>query len=139
MARLQAVKESIHAVREDRASLPSEAVTSYVLMRAAPLYASQLRGVGRFVPPLFNLAVSNTPGAEKPLYFNGARLEAVYPMSPLMQFTALSIDCVSYAGTLNIGFTGARDTLPHLQRMAVYLGKAVADLEELLAEKEEAQ
>ena len=88
------------------------------------------------MPPLFNLAVSNTPGADRPLYFNGARLEAVYPMSQLMQFSALSIDCVSYAGTFNIGFTGARDTLPHLQRMAVYFGKAVDDLEELVAEQE---
>ena len=136
LARLAAVKASVKEVREDRASLPEDAVTSYVMLRAAPVFASQLGGLGRFVPPLFNLAVSNTPGADKPLYFNGARLEAVYPMSQLMQFSALSIDCVSYAGTFNIGFTGARDTLPHLQRMAVYFGKAVDDLEELVAEQE---
>ena len=123
-------------VREDRASLPDEAVTSYVLLRAAPVYASQLARVGQFIPPLFNLAVSNTPGSEEVLYFNGARLEAVYPMSQLLQFGALSIDCVNYAGTFNIGFTGARDTLPHLQRLAVYFGKAIADLEELVAEGE---
>ena len=136
IARLQAVKDSMKEVREDRASLPGEAVTSYVLLRAAPVYASQLAAIGQFVPPLFNLAVSNTQGSEAPLYFNGARLEAVYPMSPLLQFGALSIDCVSYAGTFNIGFTGARDTLPHLQRLAVYFGKAIADLEELVAEGE---
>ena len=132
LARLEAVKESMQQVREDRASLPEEAVTSYVMMRAAPIYASQMPGVGRMVPPLFNLGISNTPGPEKPQYFNGARLEALYPMGQLMQFSALSIDCVSYAGTLNIGFTGARDTLPHLQRLAVYLGKAASDLEELV-------
>lgn len=136
LARLAAVKASMKEVREDRASLPEDAVTSYVMLRAAPLYASQIGGLGRLVPPLFNLAVSNTPGADAPLYFNGARLEAVYPMSQLMQFSALSIDCVSYAGTFNIGFTGARDTLPHLQRMAVYFGRAVDDLEELIAEQE---
>ncbi|MEH6585996.1 MAG: wax ester/triacylglycerol synthase family O-acyltransferase [Halioglobus sp.] len=136
LARLDAVKESMKQVREDRASLPHEAVTSYVLMRAAPLLASQLKGVGQFVPPLFNLAVSNTPGSDTPLYFDGARMEAVYPLSPLMQFSALSIDCVSYAGTFNIGFTGARDTLPHLQRMAVYFGKAVEELEELIGQEE---
>jgi WS/DGAT/MGAT family acyltransferase len=133
LARLEAVKASMAKVREDRASLPEAAVTSYVMTRAAPLYASQLPVFGRFVPPLFNLVVSNTPGPEKPRYFNGARLEAIYPLSPLMQFSALSIDCVSYAGTFNIGFTGARDTLPHLQRMAVYLGRALEDLEELVA------
>ena len=100
------------------------------------MLASQLKGVGQFVPPLFNLAVSNTPGSDTPLYFDGARMEAVYPLSQLMQFSALSIDCVSYAGTFNIGFTGARDTLPHLQRMAVYFGKAVEELEELIGQEE---
>lgn len=138
LARLASVKASLKEVREDRASLPEAAVTSYVMLRAAPVFASQMRGLGRFVPPLFNLAVSNTPGSDVPLYFNGARLEAVYPMSQLMQFSALSIDCVNYAGTFNIGFTGARDTLPHLQRMAVYFGKALDDLEELVAELETA-
>ena len=106
------------------------------MTRAAPLYASQLPVLGRFVPPLFNLVVSNMPGPEEARYFNGARLESIYPMSPLLQFSALSIDCVSYAGTLNIGFTGARDTLPHLQRLAVYLGRALEDMEELVAAAE---
>jgi WS/DGAT/MGAT family acyltransferase len=137
LARLEAVKASMRAVREDRASLPDEAVTSYVLMRAAPIYASQMPVVGRLVPPLFNLGVSNTPGPDKPLYFNGARMDAIYPLGQLMQFSALSINCVSYAGTLNIGLTGARDTLPHLQRMAVYMGKALADLEQLVLDSEE--
>ncbi|KZX60542.1 hypothetical protein A3709_00250 [Halioglobus sp. HI00S01] len=136
LARLESVKTSMQEVRQDRASLPEDAVTSYVMLRAAPLYASQVGALGRFIPPLYNLAVSNTPGAEKSLYFNGARLEAVYPMAQLMQHSALSVDCVSYNGHFNIGFTGARDTLPHLQRMAVYVGKALQDLEELVASGE---
>ncbi len=45
---------------------------------------------------------------------------------------------MSYAGTLNIGFTGARDTLPHLQRLAVYLGRALVDLEDIVQSAEEA-
>ena len=69
-------------------------------------------------------------------YLEGSRLEAIYPLSPLMQYSALSVDCVSYAGTLNIGFTGARDTLPHLQRLAVYAGRAVEELEQLLGVRE---
>lgn len=138
LARLQAVKESIKAVREDRQSLPEGAVTPYVLLRAAPLFASQLPAIGRFVPPVYNLNVSNTTGVDTPLYFDGARLDAIYPIGQLMQYTALSIDCVNYAGTLNVGFTGARDTLPHLQRMAVYMGQAVTDLEEIVRAAEDA-
>ena len=132
LARLEAVKASVEAVQEDRFSLPEEGATSYILMRSAPVYASQLRGVEHIVPPLYNLRVSHTLGATEPLFFEGARLQAVYPLSHLMQCNALSIGIVNYAGMLNIGFTGARDTLPHLQRLAVYFGKALADLEELV-------
>ncbi len=138
LARLEAVKKSIKIVRQDRASLPEEAATSYALLRAAPLLASQLPGIGRYVPPPFNLKISNIPGCDTPLYFDGARLDAVYPISQLVQYTALSIDCVSYAGTLNFGFTGARDTLPHLQRLAVYLGQALNDLENIVQSAESA-
>ena len=133
LRRLEAVKASISAVRADRASLPQSSVTPYVLLRSAPVYASQLPGLGGLVPPLFNLSVSNTVGSDKARYLLGSRLDAIYPVNPLLQHSALSIDCVNYAGTLNIGFTGARDTLPHLQRLAVYTGKAVEDLESLVA------
>jgi WS/DGAT/MGAT family acyltransferase len=135
LARLNTIKKSMHAVRADRESLPESAASTYALVRSAPLIFNQLPVVGRLVPPLFNLKTSVTPGAEQPLYFNGARLETIYPMSQLMQYSALSVDCVSYAGTLNIGFTGARDTLPHLQRLAVYMGQALEDLEEMAKEE----
>jgi diacylglycerol O-acyltransferase len=36
---------------------------------------------------------------------------------------------LSYAGTLNVGFIGDRDALPHLQRLAVYTGEALAELD----------
>ena len=45
---------------------------------------------------------------------------------------ALNITVTSYAGTLNFGFIGCRDTLPHLQRLGVYCGDAVAELERSL-------
>jgi len=41
---------------------------------------------------------------------------------------ALNITCVSYAGALHFGFTGCRDTLPHMQRLAVYAGEAMDEL-----------
>jgi hypothetical protein len=136
MKRLQAVKLSIAQARADRQSLPEGSVVPYVMLRSAPLFASQAPAVGRVIPPLFNLRVSSTESCEEPRYIMGSRLEAVYPLSQLLQYSALSIDCVSYAGRLNIGFTGARDTLPRLQRMAVYFGQMLADLEELVESEE---
>jgi hypothetical protein len=63
---------------------------------------------------------------------NGSRLDSLFPLSLLMHGNALNITCVSYAGTLNFGFTGARDTIPHLQRLAIYMGEAVDEIEEVL-------
>ena len=33
---------------------------------------------------------------------------------------------------MHLGFTGCRDTVPHLQRLAVHTGAAVAELEAAL-------
>ncbi len=132
LARLEAVRQSVEEARQHFATLPEEALTPYILLRTLPIIASQTTGLGRLVPPLFNLVISNMPSSNKPQYYDGAQLEALYPVAPLMQRSALSINCVSYAGTINVGLTGARDTLPHLQRLAVYMGQAAADLEDVL-------
>ena len=76
---------------------------------------------------------ADVPGPDKPLYFHGARMEAMYPLSLLAHGGALNITCVSYDGKLNFGFTGARDTLPHMQRLSVYTGEALDELEKMLA------
>jgi hypothetical protein len=56
----------------------------------------------------------------------------MFPLSLLFHGNALNITCVSYAGTLNFGFTGARDTLPHLQHLAVWMGEAVEEIADIL-------
>ena len=84
---------------------------------------------------MFNITISNVPGPQKPLYFNGARVDGVYPVSLVTHGQALNITCLSYAGKLNFGFTAARDTLPHMQRLSVYTGEALDELETLLLAK----
>jgi hypothetical protein len=45
----------------------------------------------------------------------------------------LNITCTSYAGALNFGFTACSDSLPHMQRIAVYSEAALVELEQVLA------
>jgi diacylglycerol O-acyltransferase / wax synthase len=45
---------------------------------------------------------------------------------------ALNITGISNGDTFCIGYTGCRDSLPHLQRIAVYSGEALEELEEAL-------
>jgi diacylglycerol O-acyltransferase len=42
---------------------------------------------------------------------------------------ALNITLETYADTMNFGFIGDREAVPHLQRLAVYTGEALTALE----------
>ena len=133
--RLEAIKRSTAEAKRHLRELPSAARTSYTLLINGPYIAGLLAGLGSHAPIPFNVGVSNVPGPPTPLYWNGSRLDALYPLSLLLQGNALNITCVSYAGTLNFGFTGARDTLPHLQRLAIYMGESLAELARVLLKK----
>ncbi len=131
--RLEAIKRSTAEAKRHQRKLPSEArATLHAADQRAVHRRPDGRASGNRAPHPFNVAISNVPGPPEPLYFNGARLDALFPLSLLLHGNALNITCVSYAGTLNFGFTGARDTLPHLQRLAIYMGEAVEELERVL-------
>jgi hypothetical protein len=78
---------------------------------------------------MFNITISNVPGPNTPLYFRGAELLATYPASIVTHGQALNITCQSYAGFMNFGFTGCHSSMPSMQRLAVYTGDALAELE----------
>ena len=132
LERLQAIKRSSAEAKRHLRTLPPAARTSYTLLINGPYIAGLIFGLGSHAPIPFNLGISNVPGPPEPLYFNGSRLEALFPLSLLLQGNALNITCVSYAGTLNFGFTGARDTLPHLQHLAIFMGEAFEELDRIL-------
>jgi diacylglycerol O-acyltransferase / wax synthase len=131
-ARLEAIKRSTGAAKQQLGTLPRTALGTQAVVINGPYILALLAGLGGHTPVPFSVGVSNVPGPTEPLYFNGSRLDAIFPVSLLMHGNALNITCVSYAGTLNFGLIGARDTLPHLQRLAIYLGEAVEELKEIL-------
>ena len=126
------MKRSTEAAKRHLADVPPAGRSAYTLLVSGPYIAGLIAGLGARAPVPFNVGISNVPGPSEPLYFNGSRLDALFPLSLLFHGNALNITCVSYAGTLNFGFTGARDTLPHLQHLAVWMGDAVDEIAKLL-------
>jgi hypothetical protein len=127
--RLAAIAASTRRAKAHVQSLPRQAMTQYTMVLMAPYMMSLVTGVGGRTRPMFNITISNVPGPDRPLYFRGARLEAAYPVSLVTHGQALNITCQSYDGHLAFGFTGCRDTLPHMQRLATYTGEALEELE----------
>jgi diacylglycerol O-acyltransferase / wax synthase len=62
----------------------------------------------------FNLVVTNVPGPQFPVFLNGARLLASYPLVPLFENQALGVAILGYAGALYWGFDADWDALPDL-------------------------
>ncbi|OEY65510.1 WS/DGAT/MGAT family O-acyltransferase [Marinobacter sp. X15-166B] len=132
LKRLQQIKTSTRRAKEHLQALPRTALTQYTMLLMSPYILQLLSGMGGRMRPVFNVTISNIPGPHQTLYYEGAQLEAMYPVSLIAHGGALNITCLSYAGALNFGFTGCRDTLPSMQRLAVYTGEALGELEALL-------
>jgi diacylglycerol O-acyltransferase len=133
LARLRAIHESMVASKTHLNSMSPSARKTFTTVTMTPVIAVLIGGLGAKVRPPMNVTISNVPGPKEPVYLNGARLEAFYPVSIPVPGQALNITCVTYDGKFNIGFTGCRDSLPHLQRLAVYAGEALDELEAALA------
>ncbi len=127
--RLTEIIDSTRSAKQVLQGMSRSAILQYSALLLAPSMLQMIPSTAGHVRPTFNIVISNVPGPEEPLYFRGARLEATYPMSIPVHGQALNITCNSYAGQMCFGFTGCRETLPHLQRLAVYCGEAMAELE----------
>jgi WS/DGAT/MGAT family acyltransferase len=132
LTRLKYIKESSCKAKEHLQKLPKKALTQYTMMLMSPYILQLVSGLGGRMRPVFNVTISNVPGPTEDLYYEGAKLEAMYPVSLITHGGALNITCLSYAGSLNFGFTGCRDTLPSMQNLAVYTGEALEELRTLL-------
>lgn len=122
----------VASTRRAKAMMENETPETAAILTAAmmaPQILQMVLGLEGRTRPVYSVPISNVPGPTEPLYFRGARLESMYPVSAVMHGQALNITCYSYAGTLSFGFAGCRDTLPHLQRIAVYSGESLAELE----------
>ncbi len=132
LRRLAAIHRATAAAKAQLQTLERAALTEYTLLLMAPFILKLMTGLGAAGRPVFNLAISNVPGPRRHLYYNGARLEAMYPMSIITHGQALNITALSYAGQLNFGFSACARTLPQLRQLADYTADACAELESLL-------
>lgn len=83
----------------------------------------------------FNIVISNVPGPKEPLYWNGAKLDALYPASIILDGQALNITMTSYLGKLEVGLTGCRNALPKMQNLLTHLEDEIALFEKIITEQ----
>jgi len=82
--------------------------------------------------PVHNLVISNVPGPQMPLYFQGAEIKAMYPLGPIFHGSGLNITVMSLNGKLDVGIISCPELLPDLWDLA---DDFAVGLDELLSAK----
>jgi diacylglycerol O-acyltransferase len=80
--------------------------------------------------PPFNTVISNVPGIQKTMYWNGARLDGSYPLSIVMDGVAMNITLVTNDQNVDFGIIACRRSMPQVQRVIDYMEVALTDLED---------
>jgi diacylglycerol O-acyltransferase len=127
--RLARVHRSMEDGKEALAAMTPMQILAMSALGISPLAIWPLLRLTGSVRPPFNLVISNVPGPRQPLYWNGARLDGLYPLSIPLEGQALNITCTSYSDEIAFGLTGCRRTVPHLQRLLGHLDAELAALE----------
>ncbi|GAB3255389.1 WS/DGAT/MGAT family O-acyltransferase [Nocardioides dilutus] len=106
--------------------------------------ANRLAGIAGFAPATFHaigsrvaaselrrgfqIAITNVPGPQSPLYAAGARMIGTYPVPPLLPGHALAIGITSYDGKVFYGITADRDLVPDADVLGQCISEALVEL-----------
>ena len=110
VARLHRVIETTRRLKESRQALAVAWLQEVADKVGGPFFRRISRAATRIRP--FNVAITNIPGPQFPLYFLESKMTAIYPMMPLFPNQALGIAVLSYDGRVFWGFNADWDSLP---------------------------
>lgn len=126
--RLRTIQESMRAGKSLLSELSAAEITLFMQLTQMPALLTSVLGLGaRF--PAFSTVVSNVPGPRNPLYWNGARLDGIYPASIVFDGFAMNITLVSYHDHLDFGIIACRRSLPQIQRIIDHIEESLEELE----------
>lgn len=124
--RLQAIHASSSAAKtlmgNFKAAIPTDFPSfgaPWLMSGLASMYGRS--GLASALPPVANVAVSNVPGAQVPLYVCGARMLSYFPVSIPTHGVALNITVQSYNGSLDYGLIACRRAVPDVADLADFL------------------
>ncbi|TJY62049.1 wax ester/triacylglycerol synthase family O-acyltransferase [Sinimarinibacterium sp. CAU 1509] len=100
----------------------------------AQLLPGALMWLSRLDPKHFiaNLVISHVPGPREPMYWQGCRLDGMYPASLVVDTMALNITIISRGDAVDFGLIACRRAVPRVQRMLDYIATSLDELEDAL-------
>ena len=121
--RLKAISESNADAKEHHHAIDADTLQDWAEFAAPRTFGtavrvySGLRLADRH-PVVHNLVISNVPGPPVPVYFMGAKIEALYPLGPVFHGAGLNITVMSNNGRMNVGLLACRELMPAVWDLA---------------------
>jgi diacylglycerol O-acyltransferase len=128
--RLEEIAYSSRSAKKIMGDLTPTQILAFSALQMLPLAMTPIPGFVRYTHPPFNVIISNVPGPKEPMYFDGARLDGMYPVSIVLDGQALNITLTSRDKYLDFGLIGCRRSVPSLQRLLTHLEASLAELEQ---------
>jgi len=127
--RLTLIHDAMRNIKHQVADKGSDAMLAVMGPAIGSTVVLPLLPFGTPVPPSCNLAVSNVPGPAQPMYYNGAHLDEIYPVSSAFDGMALNVTVCSYAETISVGYVSDLEMLPDIDTLVPLTHAALAELE----------
>lgn len=132
LARLVAIKNCMDYNKQRMKQLSPGQLMTYEAVMMLPGAANSLLG---YAPDkaLANVCISHVPGPRQDMYWQGAKLCGLYPVSLITDGGALNITIVSRHDLVDFGIIACRKTVPDVQRLLEYLEQGLVEMEDALA------
>ncbi len=136
LERLARIHEAMTAAKEQHAEVGAATIVDWTAIAGPAGAALAGRFVSRFrinelIRASANVVVSNIPGPPVPLYIAGARVDAIYPLGPVADGSALNITVMSYLDTMYVGLAADRAAVPDVAAIGALLRDSLAELVKL--------
>ncbi|GAS89464.1 uncharacterized protein RMCB_3560 [Mycolicibacterium brisbanense] len=125
--------DRIHrSMSQGKHEVAARGAAASLLLLAASIAPTVLMPMLPFAPRLragYNLPISHVPGPRDEMYWNGAHVEEIYPISAVYDGQALNVTTCSYADRVGFGFVAGRDVMPDITELGLLTEHSLAELE----------
>lgn len=80
----------------------------------------------------FNLIISNVPSTKQPLYWHGAKLQALYPASVVLDDQAMNITLCTYENNIDFCIVACRKALLNIDKILDYMEKELTIFDDII-------
>lgn len=129
--RLSSIADGNASAKDHAAAIGPTLLQDWTQVAGQTMFGAAMKLVPRIpLPekPPHNLVLSNVPGPQEQLYFLGCRIDAIYPLGPIIAGAALNMTVMSLNGRLGVGIISCPDLVPDLWELAAAFPAALKEL-----------